>query len=205
MARPRLICAGLMKSGTSSLRYAVKALGWSAIGYYTGGQDIVARFVAGAANWDAVFDLPAAALWRELSDTYPYAKVIYTPRDTGAWLDSIEDWLGHYPFTTPAEVVFAQGLFGSVEFDRPTYEQSKLRYDREVCQWGREHPERFLLFDAIGGDEWEKLCRFLGVPIPTDSNDKRLPFPRVRPGAPRSTWQTAGVRPVGEEGETWRS
>lgn len=201
--RPRIICAGLMKTGTSSLRYAVKALGWSAIGYYTGGQDIVERFVRGAINWDAVFDLPAAALWRELADTYPHAKVILTVRDRDAWLDSMNDWLLHFPFKSAAEKEFAARVFGRGKY-RSDFAIAQLCHDREVKEWGEQNPDRFLLFDVIGGHEWEELCPFLGVPIPTDENGERLEFPRVRPGAPRSTWRTAGVKPVGEEGETWR-
>lgn len=196
--RPRLICASGIKQGTSSLRYAIKALGWSAIGYCAGGQDIVDRFVAGVVNWDAVFDLPAASMWRELADTYPHAKVIYTPRDTESWLASIEDWLQHYPFKTPAEQSFAKKLYGSATFDRATYEAAKVKHETEVRVWGSRHPDRFMIFDVIGGDGWERLCPFLGVPVP----DK--PFPRIRPGAPRSTWETAGVKPIGAEEEAWR-
>ena len=133
MIRPRLICCGGMKTGSSSLRYAVKALGWSAIGYYTGGQDLVMRYTREATEWDALFDLPAAAMWRELATAYPHAKVIYTPRETESWLDSIEDWLQHFPFRTPAERMFATKLFGSPEFDRERYRVAKEKTERHAA------------------------------------------------------------------------
>ena len=41
-------------------------------------------------------------------------------------------------------------------------------------EYFKNRPQDFLNLDIIGGEGWEKLCEFLGKPIPD------VPFPRKR-------------------------
>lgn len=195
----RMVCAGLQKSGTSSLRYALKSIGWRCLGYLRGQVVTPETLVARAGHFDAMLDLPAAACWRQLADATG-CRVILTPRDDHDWADSIEDWMrpDHHPMSTPAEFEFARSLFGSVSFDRERWIAAKRRHEDAVRAWGERNPRRFLELDVIGGDGWEKLAPFIGV-------DRSGQFPRIRPGAPVATWETCGVRPAAEQGATWRT
>lgn len=196
----KLIAAGLMKSGCSSVRYALRSIGWNPLGYMRGPFPFSADYVIGAASrYDAIADLPAAAFWRELAEAYPDAKVLLTPRDDDEWADSIEDWLKpeHEPFTTIAEHAMAVKLFGSGTFNRDGWIRGKRRHEGSLRRWGERYPERFLELDVIGGEGWDKLAPFLGV-------DKRGPFPKVRPGAPQSEWRNVEVRQSANQGKVWR-
>lgn len=198
--RPRLICAGLQKTATSAVRFALrhKSVGWRVLGYLSGpvafNQDAM---VSKAIGFDAILDLPASAYWREIADHYQHCKVLLTVRDTNEWLDSYEDWLAHLPFVSVAEKAFARKLYGSEVFDRGLYAEAKARNDDEAREWGRKHPGRFLEFDVFRGDNWNQLGPFIGV-------ERRGEFPYVRPGAPQSTWDTHGVKPLGKDAVTWR-
>jgi hypothetical protein len=46
-------------------------------------------------------------------------------------------------------------------------------HQRNVLWYFQDRPSDLLMFDLCGGDGWEKLCSFLGKPIPDQ------PFPRV--------------------------
>jgi hypothetical protein len=52
---------------------------------------------AGRADWDAIFagfestvDYPGCAFWRELTQSYPTAKVLLSVRDPQDWFDSTQ-------------------------------------------------------------------------------------------------------------------
>ena len=47
-------------------------------------------------------------------------------------------------------------------------------YYDEVMEYFKNRKKDFLVFDVIGSDNWDKLCNFLGKPIPD------VPFPRKR-------------------------
>jgi hypothetical protein len=199
IGRPRLVCAGPMKTGLSSCRYALKHrdVGWNVVGYMRGDAVGECEMLVKAREFDALFDLPAAAYWREIADYYSWCRVLLTVRDTDEWLASIEDWLQHEPFISPAEVAFARKLYGSTIFDRCTFAMTKERNEHEAREWGQRNPGRFLEFNVFRGDNWDQLGPFLGI-------DKRGGFPHIRPGAPTETWDTQGVSPRPAATSTWR-
>jgi hypothetical protein len=194
----KLIGAGLMKTGTSSARYALKSIDWKVLGYMRGPTRLCAAdIIDKVRRFDSVFDLPASSHWRELAEAFPAAGVLLTLREDEAWADSMNDWLQHQPLETVAERGMAVRLFGSSEFDATRWIAAKRRHEDAVRAWGAENPGRLLELDVIRGEGWGKLGPFLGV-------DRQGDFPHIRPGAPRASWRTCGVAPVGREGETWR-
>ncbi len=99
----KVIGAGFGRTGTTSLKVALQALGfpcchWSDLP----AQPERVRLWEAVADgqpvaWDDVFngyqatvDWPGVAFWRELIDAYPDAKVILSVRDPDRWYDSIE-------------------------------------------------------------------------------------------------------------------
>lgn len=196
--KPILISPGGMKTGQSSLRYACKVLGMECLGYVHGNTSDIDLIVSAVAGWDALFDLPAAAMWAPIVARYPHTKVVMTVRDMDEWLASIEDWIAHRPFKTPAERELARRVLGDYVYRKHLFRVKKQQHDAAIFEWGEQNHDRYLLLDILGGEGWEELCPFLGVDVPD------VPFPHVRPGAPVDTWVTAGVTPNGSGGDTWK-
>ena len=92
----KLLCAGLSKTGTTSLYEALTALGYRSVHYDT----VRLRDVVMGKNslpnlkvyddFDAVLDLPSAFFYEELLAAYPKSKIILTIRDEEKWWKSIE-------------------------------------------------------------------------------------------------------------------
>src|SRR5512139_4170200 len=99
----KVIGAGLGRTGTLSLKFALEHLGFDRC-YHMG--EVFANtdrnlplwldVVRGKPDWDAIFegyqattDYPACTYWRELAAKYPDAKVILSTRDPDSWFDSV--------------------------------------------------------------------------------------------------------------------
>lgn len=146
-------------------------------------------------DWDRVFaeytatvDNPACCVWRELLAHYPDAKVLLTlhPRGPEAWYDStietiyfserlwqfkVLEWLT--PFARKfgdmsRKLIWGRTLKGVMR-ERARAVQRYSAYIEEVK--AAVPPERLLVFQVTEG--WGPLCRFLGVPEPSE------PFPNV--------------------------
>lgn len=146
-------------------------------------------------DWDRVFgkyaatvDNPGCCVWRELLAHYPQAKVLLTlhPGGAEAWYDSTIDtiyftetlwqfkvlkWLT--PFARKfgdmsRKLVWGRALEG-VMGDRSKAVERYRAYIEEVK--AEVLPERLLVFQVTEG--WAPLCRFLGVPEPSE------PFPNL--------------------------
>ncbi|MEM6703367.1 MAG: sulfotransferase family protein [Acidobacteriota bacterium] len=140
------------------------------------------------ADYRATVDNPGAAVWRQLLEAYPEAKVILTlhPKGAESWFDSTLDtiyrpqlmWESRIlePLLPPVRHLnqMARGLI----WDRfhggtmPDRERSIARYQEHIEEVSAAvPPERLLSFRATDG--WEPLCEFLGLEVPEQ------PFPRV--------------------------
>lgn len=153
---------------------------------------------------DAVCDVPAALFYHELMTAYPDAKVILTIRDVDSWWRSIRRLYTDVPVAPQASLrqqiakklklplvgresegtVFRRNLrycaFGSPVPIEHLYKRTFLQHNAAVV--ARTPPDRLLIMDVTAGDGWEKLCAFLGVPVPS------TPFPSEN----RSNWPAAG-------------
>ncbi|KAL9098925.1 MAG: hypothetical protein Q9163_005501 [Psora crenata] len=134
-------------------------------------------------NCQAVCDLPAIAFSQELIQAYPDAKVILTIRDEDSWYDSMMKTV--VPLAEPSTLstlapldhvllkkwfpmhrcVFA-GVFENKRFERI----GKRKFVEHYDMVRRLVPKERLLEYRVG-DGWEKLCKFLEVPVPD------YPFP----------------------------
>lgn len=195
-----VIGAGFGRTGTLSLKFALEILGFGKCYHFR--EMLKARHARrwlriaaiapdqrGLADWEHLFrgyrsttDWPAAAVYKELADAYPQAKLILTVRDADGWYDSVRDTIRHLRLVMPA----GWPVFRSIAevsdryvWDREFHGRADDR-DYAIARF-REHndsvrrsmpPERLLVFDVRDG--WEPLCRFLGVDVPTDT-----PFPHV--------------------------
>jgi hypothetical protein len=69
-------------------------------------------------------------------------------------------------------------------FDAEKLARRRVEHEREVEAFFADAPQRLLVLDICAGEGWEKLCPFLGRPVP------RQPFPwdhRTDTGAQAAT------------------
>jgi len=182
----KVVGSGLGRTGTKSLQSALNMLGFGPchhmVEVFAHPESVPLWIEAGAGrpNWDAIFDgyqamvdYPGAHYWRELSAYYPNAKVLHSVRDSDQWFDSTQATI-FAPSSIalragPMADFFASfmGSFRAHLHDRAFMTDYFRRHTEEVQR--TIPPERLLIYRA--GEGWERLCQFLGVPVPA------APFP----------------------------
>jgi hypothetical protein len=66
--------------------------------------------------------------------------------------------------------------FGMVGFSADRFRYVYETHVRDVARYFQDRPRDLLVLDICAGESWDKLCPFLGRPVPA------TPFPRVQPG-----------------------
>lgn len=194
-----IIGTGFGRTGTLSLKLALEQLGFGPCHHMREAMQHPGEFHHFAAytrgepvDWQQAFaryrsqvDFPGAAVWRELVDAFPDAKVVHTVRDPQRWYDStystiyqapsmVAPWVRRaIPMTDLAlgtiETLIWDGLFDGRFEDQSHAIEVFERHTAEVI--AAVPPERLLVYEVAQG--WEPLCEFLDVAVPS------TPFPRV--------------------------
>src|SRR5215470_14163777 len=99
----KVIGAGLGRTGTLSLKFALEQIGFGPCYHMTEvmlNPEAPALWVQaanGSPDWESIFrgfvatvDFPACTFWRELSEYYPEAKVLLSVRDPERWFESTQ-------------------------------------------------------------------------------------------------------------------
>jgi hypothetical protein len=76
----------------------------------------------------------------------------------------VERWAGGFPM--------GQHIYGVSRFDADAYRERYERHNREVRDYFSDRPEALMVIDVTSSPSWDRLCSFLGVPVPA------IPFPR---------------------------
>ncbi|KAJ7374127.1 hypothetical protein OS493_009464 [Desmophyllum pertusum] len=200
----KVICAGLSKTGTTSLAKAFQVLGYNV-------HDVHEQLTLHRQEWldsfetdhlpnfkemfkgvDAITDVPAAVWFEEISDAFPEAKVILTVRDSEeAWLRS---WQEHLRMIKELWPFYLRVLLHIAPSRRKTHhffmtvhhaisgsvnpEASALyraKYRQHNARVQAVIPaERLLIYNVKQG--WKPLCEFLRCDVPS------TPFPRANVG-----------------------
>jgi hypothetical protein len=187
----KVIGAGLGRTGTMSLKFALEHIGFGPcyhmIEFMAHIPEHLPKWqgvIEGRPDWDAVFegyassvDYPGCTYWRELVAKWPEAKVILTLRDPDSWFESahetvlssrMRNMLARTPIDAFMEATVNRD-FGERIDDRAFMTDYFRRWNEAVIA---EVPaDKLLVFQAKDG--WEPLCEFLGVPVPPE------PYPRV--------------------------
>lgn len=186
----KIIGAGLGRTGTMSLKFALETLGFGPC-YHM--MEVLQQpqhdriwhdaLTGVTPRWDDLFkgfnatvDWPSAHFWRELIDYYPQAKVILTLRDDQAWYESIRKTIlelltradGDDPVSVHRQMtrklvldtVF-DGRFNDADYVRSVFLRHNDRVRDEVAE------ERLLVYAP--GDGWAPLCRFFEVDEPNET------------------------------------
>ena len=197
----KVICAGLGKTGTTSLAKALQVLGYNVYDfqehYEFHRQQWLESFETGRhpnfkeiyEGVDAVTDVPPAFWFEEILADFPEAKVILTVRDSEeAWLKS---WKEHLQLGSKMIPFYARPLF----YILPSLKKTTHFFDTlHQAIYGSANPEatalyrvkyrqhnervqsvipaeKLLVFNVKQG--WKPLCEFLGCDVPS------TPLPRV--------------------------
>jgi len=197
----KVICAGLSKTGTTSLAKALQVLGYNVYDFREHYEfhfqqwldsfetDRHPNFKDIYQGVDAVTDVPPAFWFEEISADFPEAKVILTVRDSEeAWLKS---WKEHLQLISEMKTFFTKPLFNIVPWMRKSrhfvdtflqaiYGSANPEATALFRVKYRQHNERvqavipaekLLVFNVKQG--WKPLCEFLGCEVPS------TPFPRA--------------------------
>jgi len=180
--KPKVFGVGLSKTGTTSLYAALHAVGLRS-GTFGHLRSLgLEEWFAGdfsrdyLREYDAVTDLPVGAFFPQLDARYPGSKFILTVReDMELWLDSCRK-----QFTQPPGNSFSRDThlvsYGTSCFNAERYRYVYEAHLASTKEYFKNRPQDLLVFNIIGGEGWEVLCPFMGVPLPETS------FPNVKPG-----------------------
>lgn len=187
-----VIGAGFGRTGTESMKLALEMLGFGPCHHMkevlSSSEQIALWRAAARGNlpdWDEAFlgynssvDWPSAYFWRELSEYYPDAKILLTTRSADSWYASMEKTIFKTlkESTEPASIgisLIAERVFGGRIEDRDhaiaVYEANNAEVQSAFT------PDRLFTYEL--GDGWDKLCQFLGKPVPN------VPYPNRNPAA----------------------
>ena len=179
----KIVGSGLGRTGTKSMQTALNMLGVGPCHHMIEVMQLpesVPLWIeagAGRPDWDAIFkdynsmvDYPGAAYWRELAAYYPDAKVLHTQRDPDKWFESTQATIfapgGGVNSPGPMATFFNSftGPFREHIHDRAFMTDYFRRHNETVK--ATIPAERLLIYEV--GEGWERLCKFLGVPVPTE-------------------------------------
>jgi hypothetical protein len=157
--KPRVLCVGYVKTGTTSFGLAMRQLGFSHCGYdkdldhqlHDGNLEICLRW---ASYFNALDDLPWSSprFIAAFRDRYPGTYYVQLIRDEPQWLTSYFNFFG--PVCSSEEAL-----------------QRLRSHQRQVKKILKDEPY-VLQMNICAGEGYEKLCPFLGLPI----LDKEFPW-----------------------------
>jgi hypothetical protein len=182
----KVIGAGFGRTGTLSLKNALEELGFSPCYHMTElfsnpraneqweaiarGEPVDLNMVL--EGYQASVDWPACAVYKELMQVYPEAKVLLSVRDPLKWYESVYNTIYQVsrrdPLSPHARMINAliwEGTFDGKFEDKDYAIAVFLRHIEEVKQL--VPAEKLLVYDVKEG--WEPLCAFLGVEVPMDT------------------------------------
>jgi hypothetical protein len=181
-----IVGAGLGRTGTKSMQTALNMLGFGPCHHmievfaHPESMQLWIDAAGGRPDWDKIFenyrsmvDYPGAAHWRALADYYPNAKVLLTVRDPDQWFESTQATI-FGPQTGATNIreglpgAFFESILGPIRehlADRTFMTDYFRRHLAEVK--ATIAPERLLVYEV--GEGWDRLCAFLGVPVPETS------------------------------------
>ena len=198
----KIICAGLSKTGTTSLAKALQVLGYNVYDFQEHYEfhlqqwldsfetDRHPNFKEIYEGVDAVTDVPPAFWFEEISADFPEAKVILTVRDSeDAWLKSWKEHLqlalGFFArfYTKPLFIIVpwmrkAKRFFDTLHqaiygsFNPEATALYRVKYRQHNERVQAVIPAEKLLVFNVK-QGWKPLCEFLGCDVPS------TPFPRV--------------------------
>ena len=170
---------GLPKTGTTSLGIAYKILGFKKRGWNDRIYDLweekgIEPLFPYIDNGTAFQDGPWHDCdYRILDQRYPNSKFIILERNNYDWIRSKEK---HESPLYNINQIKSDFLIDDWIIDRENYIKKAIQHKetkyKEIKEYFKDRPGDLLVMNICEGEGWEKLCPFLGKPIP----NKPFPF-----------------------------
>lgn len=183
----KIVGSGLGRTGTKSMQTALHMLGFGPCHHMVEvfmHPESMALWVDagdGRPDWDLIFkdyhsavDYPTAGFWRQIADHFPDAKVLHTVRDPDQWFESTQATI-----FSPANQAITSGSGDDMRTRFFAGFMGPMREHIHDRAWMTDHfrrhteavkaaiaPERLLVYEV--GEGWDRLCKFLGVPVPAE-------------------------------------
>lgn len=183
----KVVGSGLGRTGTKSMQTALAMLGFGPCHHmvevfmHPESMALWVDAAEGRPDWDLIFkdyqsavDYPTAAYWRQIADHFPDAKVLHTVRDPDQWFESTQATIfspANRAMTAGSSddirAKFFNGFMGPLRdhLDDRAYMTDHFRRHTEAVK-ATIAPERLLIYEV--GEGWDRLCAFLGVPVPAE-------------------------------------
>lgn len=203
----RRICViGFQKSGTTSMRNALRALGYSVGAAHSEinrrvdpkAPDAVDRMRKITLNLlakrDAIQDSPAAWFFEDFDEAYPRSKFILTYRDPDSWVGSLTR---HFTGTlSPVnQIMYGRETFEGAEAELRALYVAQIE---KIRDYFKDRPDDFAEMDLTAGAGWLDLVTFLGP-------DFLPPFPHTNSAEERERrWARQGAKKAPKKGALLR-
>lgn len=167
MTNKKIFGIGFHKTGTTSLIRALKIMGYGCMGSFGISDPEISKTVYDKSfskidKYDAFIGHPWTVIFRKLDENYPGSKFILTLRPVDMWIASVTRHFGNET-THMRKWVYGIGCpAGNEKIYVSRYEQ----HTRDVIEYFNNRPDDLLILRLTEGDGWEKLCPFLGKPVP---------------------------------------
>ena len=170
---PKVFGIGWAKTGTTTLGRCLSILGYL---HHGPRLDLVLdvansdlrRIKHLAEEHESFTDWPWTLLYRELDKTFPGSRFVLTTRAPERWIRSYLNMIAGQGEPTESLNSIRRVIYG-IPFPNSSSSDLLARYHRHtnnVLEYFKDRPNSLLVCDWENGDGWEKLCNFLGKPVP---------------------------------------
>lgn len=154
----KIFCIGFYKTGTNSVSKALTILGYRSGHLINGAYEPKNGWLEyiKKLKYDTYADypLPEKDFYKKLDKTFPNSKFILTIRDKKSFEKSYLNYFEGSPWA----------IKNSEELKKVIKEYEE--HNEDVISYFQKNPSQLLVMNVFEGDGWEKLCGFLGKPIP---------------------------------------
>ncbi|MEL6365472.1 MAG: sulfotransferase [Pseudomonadota bacterium] len=184
--RPKVFCIGFPNTGTTSLRAALKELGYKVQGPFGLDQPLEALETLGeemalelAKKADAVAGEPWPLFYHALDRRFPGSRFILTTRDAERWAETLA---GLWRAPNTAMMSFFVGAEHVGAEHQEAWRTVFAAHDAAVREHFADRPDDLLVMSADEPMLWGPLCTFLRVETPA------TPFPEMRMKGDPANW-----------------
>jgi len=189
---------GFYKTGTTTLYDALRTLGYHTVngdkpGSYPGaddGETLIRRIDAGDYDlptfeiFDAFTDNPYFSIWRQIHERFPDAKYILTVREEQAWIQSCVRFYRNRRIRPMRIWLFGEHANpASDEASRQAWLDAYRAHNAAIREFFESRPGQFMELDPTSEPGWDRLCAFLGAPVP------ERPWPHANPTRRDTPWR----------------
>ena len=152
---------GLSKTGTTSFCKAMELLGLTSYHCPTTIDDKKAIHMLNTN--DSASDGWVFINWKKVIQEFPDAKFVITTRNLESHLESCKK---HFTWENLGKRDSIKWFWGDYFFNEKCWVETYFRHHAAVCGYLNAMDKDYILLNIEDGDKWDKLCEFIGKPVP---------------------------------------